>query len=114
MIAEDNGGADRGSDLVFLDRIARGEPWVGHRVGREHAFADHRGVEDGARDMDGLYFFGVLFFGIANDSGHHLVFVCCAGDHDDASLGLELGEDQIHHGFEEFSFVDDPCGDRGE
>lgn len=48
VFAEDNRGADGGSDLVFLDRIAGGESWVGHGVGGEDALADHGSREDGA------------------------------------------------------------------
>lgn len=48
VFAEDDGGADSGSDLVFLDRITRSESWVGHGVGGEDTFADHGCGEDGA------------------------------------------------------------------
>jgi len=64
--------------------------------------------------MDGLCFFGFGFVGITDDSRDHLVFVGCAGDHDDASLGLELVEDEFHDGFEQLAVVHDAGGDGGE
>lgn len=64
--------------------------------------------------MDGLFFVGLWRIGIADDSRDEWFFVGCALDHDDASLGLELVEDEVHDGFEELAVVHDPRGNRGE
>jgi len=48
VIAENDWSAECAADLVFLYRVAGGESWIGHGIGGEDAFADHRGVEDGA------------------------------------------------------------------
>lgn len=64
--------------------------------------------------MDGLFFIGFGCIGVSDDAWDHLVFVGGASDHDDASLGFELVEDEVHDGFEELAVVHDPGGDGGE
>ena len=63
-------------------------------------------------DFGGVVVFGLV--GVADDAGDHGRFGGGAGDHDDASLGFELVEDEGHDGVEEFAFVGDAGGDGGE
>ena len=48
VVAEEDGRADCGADLVLLDGVARDESRVGHGVGGEDALAERGHVEDGA------------------------------------------------------------------